>query len=90
MSDKMDSSAVSSCKLHVTVRVLYFSTDGLAWDWVNQKLYWADQYYKRIEVLDLSTNSRKLLFATGVNSNPRNIIVDPSTRWGLYLVCCPL
>ena len=60
------------------MRVLYFSTDGLAWDWVNQKLYWADQYYNRIEVLDLSTNSRKLLFATGVNSNPRNIIVIPA------------
>lgn len=55
------------------------STDGLGWDWVNQKLYWTDQQYKRIEVLDPSTNGRKVLIATGVNSNPRNIIVDPNT-----------
>ena len=57
-----------------------FSTDGIGWDWVNQKLYWTDATYKRIGVIDPSINSQKVLFTTGVNSNPRNIIVDPSTR----------
>jgi len=54
-----------------------YSTDGLAWDWVNQKMYWTDECNDQIEVYDPSTSTRKVLIETGTNSNPRAIVVDP-------------
>ena len=54
--------------------------DGLAWDWVNKKLYWTDAADKDIEVLDPQAGHRKVLVSTGENSNPRAVIVDPRYR----------
>ena len=54
--------------------------DGIAWDWVNKKLYWTDLEDDDIEVFDPDTNYRKVLFETGRGSQPRGIVVDPSTR----------
>ena len=66
---------------HLNLIYLYigtlYSTDGLAWDWINQKLYWTDQCNDRIEVYDPSASTRKVLIETGTNSNPRGIVVDP-------------
>ena len=53
-----------------------FLTDDLAWDWVNQKLYWTDACTDRIEVYDPLNDYRRALISTGLN-NPRGIIVDP-------------
>ena len=47
---------------------------------MNKKLYWTDQLDDDIEVFDLDTNYRKVLFENGVGSEPRAIVVDPSTR----------
>ena len=59
--------------------------DGLAWDWVNAKLYWTDYCADEIEVYDLETRDRKVIVRTGTNSNPRGIVLDPSTRYaGFY------
>ena len=54
--------------------------DGIAWDWVNKKLYWTDLTDDEIEVFDPDTNYRKVLIETGPGSQPRAIVVDPSTR----------
>ena len=54
--------------------------DGLAWDWVNRKLYWTDAVDKDIEVIDLVTTHRKLLVSTGNTTIPRAIVVDPRNR----------
>lgn len=54
-------------------------TDDIAWDWVNQKLYWTDDYFDHIEVYDPQTNNRTILIDTGTNSNPRGLVVDPTT-----------
>ena len=53
---------------------------GVAWDWINHKLYWIDQgYYKTIKVTDPDTKyQRSLLFETG---NIYTIVVDPTTRY---------
>ena len=56
------------------------SADGLAWDWVNKKLYWTDAANKAIEVIDPHTFYRKLLISTGNTSIPRAIIVDPQNK----------
>ena len=55
-------------------------TDGLAWDWVNQKLYWTNAKDKEIEVTDPLSIHRKLLISTGSLSIPRAIVVDPQKR----------
>ena len=52
--------------------------EGLAWDWINQKIYWTDYCDDEIEVYDPLTSYRRVLFDTGL-SNPYAIVVDPTT-----------
>lgn len=59
----------------------YNVTGGLAWDWVNQKLYWADSCDDDIEVYDPTTGHRRVLFHTGTGTDNRDIIVDPTHGW---------
>lgn len=59
--------------------ILVFSSDGLAWDWINQKLYWTDYCKDTIEVYDPVTGNRRVLLDTGSTSNNKDIVVDPTT-----------
>ena len=52
-------------------------TEDLALDWINNKLYWTDAFYARIEVMDIDTLYRKELLRPGPNTLPRAIAVDP-------------
>ena len=54
--------------------------DGLAWDWVNRKLYWTDADDNDIEVIDPVTTHRKLLISTGSTTTPRAIVLDPQNK----------
>lgn len=54
--------------------------DGLAWDWINEKLYWTDYCDQDIEVYDPITNYRTVLFNTNI-SEPHTIVVDPTTKY---------
>jgi len=56
------------------------STDGLAWDWVNRKLYWTDADDNDIEVIDPVTTHRKLLISTGNTTTPRALVLDPQNK----------
>ena len=60
------------------------SLDGIAWDWINEKLYWTDECDNVIEVYDPSSGHRKTLISTGTNTDPRGIVVDPGTRYKPY------
>ena len=53
--------------------------DGIAWDWINEKLYWTDYSYHKIEVYRPSSNDRRVLFDSATVSSPRGIVVDPTT-----------
>ena len=55
--------------------------DGLAWDWVNRKLYWTDAEDKDIEVIDALNGQRKLLVSMENTTIPRAIVVDPKNRY---------
>uniref|UniRef100_A0A7E4VR66 Very low-density lipoprotein receptor n=1 Tax=Panagrellus redivivus TaxID=6233 RepID=A0A7E4VR66_PANRE len=61
--------------------------DGLAIDWVHGLLFWTDTGLDTVNVFDLNTQKRKVLFDTGLEE-PRAIAVDPSaglifwTDWG--------
>ena len=54
------------------------STEGLAWDWINEVLYWTDTQTQRIEVYDPDTGHRKVLFS-GIT--PSDIVLDPTKGW---------
>ena len=54
---------------------------GIAWDWVNQKLYWTDYCDDDIEVYDPVTSVQRVLFDVGL-SEPYAIVVDPTTGSG--------
>lgn len=59
---------------------IFYYIDGLAWDWVNRKLYWTDADDKDIEVYDVLSQHRKRLIQTGPTSIPRAIVLDPENR----------
>jgi hypothetical protein len=52
---------------------------GLAWDWVNEKLYWTDYCGNYIAFYDPASGDRKNLINTGSSTDPRDIVVDPGT-----------
>ena len=58
---------------------LHLTIDGIAWDWINEKLYWNDVCKDTIEVFDPATGYRRVLLYTGTSSNNRDIVVDPTT-----------
>lgn len=53
--------------------------EDLAVDWINDKLYWTDGFYARIGVLDLESLQQRALVEIGAQSQPRAIVVDPTT-----------
>ena len=66
---------------------LYNYIDGLAVDWVTDKLYWSDAGLAQIGVFDLTTNLSRILISTGTLSSPRALVVDPNTRYNNNSLC---
>lgn len=64
---------------------IVFPIGGLAWDWVNQKLYWTDNSDDDIEVYDPVTRVRRVLFDVGLSA-PYAIVVDPTTGYVALLL----
>lgn len=54
------------------------SPDGLACDWIAEKLYWADSETNRLEVSNLNGSFRSVLFWEELDQ-PRAIALDPLT-----------
>jgi len=52
----------------------------IAWDWINNKLYWTDFVEQEIEVYDFTNGYRRVLLYTGNTSAPIGIVVDPQNR----------
>lgn len=51
--------------------------DGLAFDWMANKLYVTDEMLDIIGVLDVATSNYTVLIRTGVSTRPRAIVLDP-------------
>ena len=64
--------------------ILFLFIDDIAWDWINQKLYWTDRVSETIKVHDPVRNVQKILINTGAGSRPR--FVDPSTRYDIVCI----
>ena len=72
--------------------IIIIVLEGLAIDWLNDRIYWTDSELNRVEVANIDGTKRAVLFS-GLN-NPRDIIVDPinklvGIRLRLYIVCQP-
>ena len=52
------------------------TTEGLAVDWVGEKIYWVESNLDQIEVANFDGSSRATLIA-GSMVSPRAIVVDP-------------
>lgn len=67
-------------KLRLATRCVIFimSTDDVAWDWINKKLYWTDLGTRNIQVYDPATGFRKTLLYTGSSNNPSGLVLDPN------------
>ena len=52
------------------------SSDSVAVDWINDKLYWLDANTSRLEVAELSGANRAVLIATELE-HPRGLVLDP-------------
>lgn len=65
---------------NIIINSEFLYTDGIAWDWLNKKLYWSDSEHREIEVLDPISGDRMQLVATGQDTIPRDVAVDPNTR----------
>ncbi|KAL0612518.1 LINE-1 retrotransposable element ORF1 protein [Plecturocebus cupreus] len=61
------------------------SPDGLACDWLGEKLYWTDSETNRIEVSNLDGSLRKVLFWQELDQ-PRAIALDPTSGWSLAVL----
>ena len=59
----------------------YYIIEGIAVDWINSKLYWTDVQTRWIGVMDLTTRYYGMLLSTQADVNPREIVVDPTTRY---------
>lgn len=62
------------------MRLTFLCVGGLAWDWVNQKLYWTDYCDDDIEVYDPTSRVRRVLFDVNLSA-PYAIVVDPTTGY---------
>lgn len=59
----------------IAVLIDLCSVDCLAWDWINEKLYWTDISTRNLEVYDPATGHRKVLIYA---SAPSGIVLDPN------------
>ena len=57
-----------------------FTPQGLAFDWVTNKIYWIDRYLKKIEVIDTDGNYRYTIHSMKRRSEkPRSIALHPKS-----------
>ena len=80
-----------TCIYPFFIYTIFNIKDGLAWDWINDKLYWTDYSLDQIVMYDINTRYKVILFSTNL-VQPRRIVVDPTTRYidllVIMLLCC--
>ena len=59
----------------------FLLTDGIAVDWVNEKLYWTEATVGEVLVMDITQRQRIKLIDSYDGSTTRAIAVDPTTRY---------
>ena len=68
--------------LKLNIVILHkITVEGIAVDWINNKLYWTDVQTRWIGVMDLNTRFYKALLVSEADASPREIAVDSTTRY---------
>ena len=60
---------------------IFFVSDGLAFDWIRNRLYWADACASEIEVYDLTAGFSRSLY-THSDGRVHDVAVDPFNGYG--------
>ena len=63
-----------------TLKLKNSLTDGIAVDWVNEKLYWTEATVGEVLVMDIVQRQRIKLINNYDGSTTRAIAVDPATQ----------
>ena len=56
--------------------------DGLAVDWINDKVYWSDKTLEAVFAYDLNTKKTEKVISLPANSNPRKLKIFPQSSNG--------
>lgn len=75
---QMDS-AEDSTRHSIVVNTDIDAPEGIAFDWIHDKLYWTDSIRSTISVVTADGSHRKTLFHQDL-SKPRSIVVDPHSK----------
>jgi len=59
----------------------FLLADGLAVDWLSDKLYWTDMLWSHVTVASLDGANRMALFSGLEKEKPCGLVVDPTTRY---------
>ena len=62
------------------MKLLHLSTEAMAVDWINNKVYFTDSELRIVGVFDPINFHYKVLFEIATGSGPRAIVLDPTTR----------
>ncbi|XP_056143656.1 low density lipoprotein receptor a [Lampris incognitus] len=79
--------AADSTQHNVVIDSDIDAPEGIAFDWIHEKLYWTDSVRSTISVVTADGSRRKTVFSHGL-AKPRAIVVDPQsnfmywTDWG--------
>lgn len=55
--------------------------DGIAFNWLNNQLYYTDATLDIVGVVDPVRLTNTILIRTGLNTNPRAIVLDPHSGY---------
>ena len=58
---------------------LILPSEGLSFDWIRKKLYWADWCTQTIEVYDTNSGTKTTLYNV---ARPTDVAVDPFNGYG--------
>ena len=66
--------------MHFLWTFTHLYVDGIAVDWVNEKLYWTESTVGEVLVMDIAQGGKRKLIVNHDGSITRAIAVDPATR----------
>ena len=83
----MSVSLINARSTCISLVIIVNFLDDIAWDWVNERLYWTDRCLSDIEVYDPTTEYRRTLFnSTAGIRNPHGIVVDPTSGYSKLMI----
>ena len=66
--------------LYVLITAIYYP-DGLAVDWISNKIYFTDVDLGVVGVFDPVNFHYKVLLKLSIDEQPRSIVLDPNNRY---------